>query len=212
MSKFKITGPSGISQGIFSGATEAKALLKLHRSVGYGPETVWLNEEGGLSFVDERARGVCGDLEDWFIEPAIEVAVWNENTTLAGRVCRACPPEGDTTTYTDSWSGLVDFFRDQAQAASPPRASTSFSLKVAKNVLDYLDDSWMTEEDIRQALLDDMDEHHPEDIEGGVYLSTTANGKYYGLLTDRMTLDEVVATIEKEALNRLEERGPWESL
>jgi|15BtaG_2_1085339.scaffolds.fasta_scaffold00558_27 hypothetical protein len=68
MSNYQVSANSGNIMGTYEGNTPAEALLLCHRDAGYGEDQVWLDKDGGIVFIDEDTRILCGDLNDWFVE------------------------------------------------------------------------------------------------------------------------------------------------
>ena len=44
---------TGVDLGTYEGRTEEEALIAYYRAAGYGLDRVWLEPEGGLSFLDD---------------------------------------------------------------------------------------------------------------------------------------------------------------
>ncbi|CAO3460775.1 hypothetical protein [Azospirillum argentinense] len=71
--KFRITSDTGLGMGEFEGATNAEALLALHREVGYGDDVVWLEEgDSYLTFSSAENEQLLGDIGDWHITEITE--------------------------------------------------------------------------------------------------------------------------------------------
>ena len=70
--KYRITSKSGHHVGIYEGETANEVLLTMFRDAGFGPDWVWINNDGRLEFVDEETERDCGGEDKWTVTEYVD--------------------------------------------------------------------------------------------------------------------------------------------